>query len=70
MARKRKPAIGEKVALIGQHRYVGHSAEVIEGPDMAGRVKVKLDNGHETWAAPRQWAPYERLFEPGDVREG
>jgi hypothetical protein len=58
VTRKRKVEIGERVALIGNHPWNGFSGEVIKVPDMAGRVTVRLENGVESMAWPRQWAPY------------
>lgn len=47
--------VGDRVALTGNHPWVGHSGEVIERQEMTAVVIVRLDDGYEVQAWPRQY---------------
>jgi hypothetical protein len=50
-----KVAIGDRVYLRGAHPWVGYSGEVIDKQEMSGVITVRLDNGVESMAWPRQF---------------
>jgi hypothetical protein len=59
MTARTKATVGRRVLLCGQHPWVGHTGEVIERQEMTGVIVVRLDDGIEAQAWPRQYKTLE-----------